>query len=506
MSTPPSVAGSTSTTPPRPTKAKVLIVGAGIGGVVLALLFERAGISYEIFERAKKVVPLGSAISLGPNVMYLFEQLGLAEEIQAHSKDIKDSAQYNDNLELIGAHIYSHHNERYGYAVNIIPRSIFYEIVERRVPREKIHYGTKVLSLMQNREGVMIRTWDNQTHHGDILVGADGAYSAVRQSLYMQLDKKGVLPPSDKERLPFTNTCLVGTTNVLEGEKFNFLDREECYFISVVAKNKPYTWVLFSTRDRRICWMVVQHLSKKSVKDNDSFRNSEWGPEAADVMAKEVRDFPLPENMTMGELIDLTPKELISKVMLEEKLFETWYGGRTVLLGDACHKMHPAAGLGAVSAIHDAVVLASRLYELPSTELGDLEKAFSAYKGERYPMAVKSYESSKTMAKLIAQSWINVIVRAVTKHMPLFLWLKVMDGMMSYRPQVTFLPLVPDRGTIKPTKQISLELAKKFSHASSDASSSVTSVTSSSVAPSVASSAVAPSVASNAAAPPATSA
>lgn len=83
---------------------------------------------------------------------------------------------------------------------------------------------------------------------------------------------------------------------------------------------------------------MIQYLDEESSKDNDSFRNSEWGPEAALTMCKEVRDFPLPggvnNTLTMGELIDQTAPDLISKVMLEEKVFDTWYNGRTVLMGD----------------------------------------------------------------------------------------------------------------------------------------------------------------------------
>lgn len=84
---------------------------------------------------------------------------------------------------------------------------------------------------------------------------------------------------------------------------------------------------------------MVQFLDKESAKKNDSFRNSTWGPEAAEAMCKEVRHFRLPggkdgKAITMGDLIDRTPKNSISKVMLEEKVFDTWYSGRTVLLGD----------------------------------------------------------------------------------------------------------------------------------------------------------------------------
>lgn len=85
--------------------------------------------------------------------------------------------------------------------------------------------------------------------------------------------------------------------------------------------------------------MILEFLNKKSSKDNDSFRNSEWGPEAAEAMCKKVRDLKVPGGkeghvLTIGDLIDNTPKERISKVMLEEKVFHTWHSGRTVLLGD----------------------------------------------------------------------------------------------------------------------------------------------------------------------------
>ncbi|KAG0018548.1 hypothetical protein BGZ81_010184 [Podila clonocystis] len=80
-----------------------------------------------------------------------------------------------------------------------------------------------------------------------------------------------------------------------------------------------------------------KQLHKESSKENDSFRNSAWGPEAAEAMCKEVRHFKIPsgnedKDLTLGDLIDLSPKELISKVMLEEKVFDPWFDGRTVFL------------------------------------------------------------------------------------------------------------------------------------------------------------------------------
>lgn len=94
----------------------------------------------------------------------------------------------------------------------------------------------------------------------------------------------------------------------------------------------------FSTKYDTICWVLVHHLNQTTSKQDESFRNSEWGPEAAEAMCNEVRNFAIPgghnNDLVLGDLIDKTPKELISKVVLEEKVFDTWYHGRIALLGD----------------------------------------------------------------------------------------------------------------------------------------------------------------------------
>ena len=99
----------------------------------------------------------------------------------------------------------------------------------------------------------------------------------------------------------------------------------------------------FITADNRICWVVIEYHNQELSKESESFRKSEWGQEAVESMCDLVRDFPIPvgpegSELTLGHLIDRTPKELISKVMLEEKVFDTWYHGRTVLMGDGKDK------------------------------------------------------------------------------------------------------------------------------------------------------------------------
>jgi hypothetical protein len=67
---------------------------------------------------------------------------------------------------------------------------------------------------------------------------------------------------------------------------------------------------------------------------SDAFKNSEWGSESSSSIEDDWRAFKLPIGGTIGDLINSTPPELVSKVMLEEKLYTTWYHRRTVLMGD----------------------------------------------------------------------------------------------------------------------------------------------------------------------------
>jgi hypothetical protein len=88
--------------------------------------------------------------------------------------------------------------------------------------------------------------------------------------------------------------------------------------------------------NNRISWAVIQNVPRADESSGDSFRFSEWGPHAAKEMADYVRHQPNPfrEGGTLGDIIDNTPMDLVSKIMLEEKFFESWYEDRVVLLGD----------------------------------------------------------------------------------------------------------------------------------------------------------------------------
>ena len=130
---------------------------------------------------------------------------------------------------------------RTNYRQFIISRPVLCNILWRQISRENILLGKRVLSFEQDKVGVTAHCSDNSTYQGDILVGADGAYSAVHQHLYALLKEENRLPKSDNVPLPFGCVCLVGQTQVLNPEKFSSLKQEICDFNLVLGSENMCT-------------------------------------------------------------------------------------------------------------------------------------------------------------------------------------------------------------------------------------------------------------------------
>ncbi|KAF9980692.1 hypothetical protein BGZ75_008149 [Mortierella antarctica] len=443
----------------------VLIVGAGLGGLLLGALLERINIPYFIFERATKVKPLGSAMSLGINILPVFEQLGLLDELMKFSYPCPTMNIVNPEMEKLGS-VNLGNKSIAGLDTILFSRPNLYALMLKQIPEYKLNMGKKVLRTEETEDKVVIHCSDNTTYEGDILVGADGAYSGVRQSLYRRLSEKGLLPKSDSENLEIGYTCMVGVTSPQDPEKYPQLKHQVVDFEAVVG-NKLLGWGTYNVPNNEICWILLKQFENSSDSKEQHFRNSEWSPETNDAMIKEFYDLPCPYGGKMGDMIDATPKDLISKVYLEEKLFETWHSGRTVLVGDACHKMLPGAGQGAINAMQDAVILSNCLYDLPDKSAKSIHAAFKDYFEQRYCHTKKIYEFSAIISSVLAgQTWKEKILRKIVlNYMPSWLEQRNYTKQAAYRPQITWMPFAENHGSgpvlaQKPSKRYQKEQAQ----------------------------------------------
>ncbi|KAG0004562.1 hypothetical protein BGZ65_000127 [Modicella reniformis] len=428
--------GPTATPSSTSGKPHVLIVGGGLGGLMLALLLERANIPYQVFERASKARALGSAMSLGANILPVFEQLGILEDVKNISLPVYEQRLYEASMKRSGALTMKDYKDITGYDTYVFPRPELHQLMLERVPVEKVLVNKKVLSMEQNQLGVMIRCADGTQYHGDILVGADGAYSSVRQALYKKLDAKGSLPKSDTESLALGFITMVGVTHALDPEKYPCLKETVVNFSQVIGGHYM-SWHTLTVPGNRVCWNASIQLTSEAESRACQFRNSEWGPESIENTIKVFKECKVPIGGTMGDLIEATPQDLISRVYLEEKLFETWQHGRTALIGD-----------GAVNAMQDAVILANVINDLESTNPADIKVALESYQEQRYPHAKFEYMNSKMISKIMTgQKWNERLLRHIAFNLPGWVRMRGFIKSAVYRPQASFLPFIEKRGT-----------------------------------------------------------
>ncbi|KAG0272937.1 hypothetical protein BGZ95_011269 [Linnemannia exigua] len=393
---------------------RVLIIGAGIAGLTLGILLERANIQYEILEKHPYHNPLGksthcpaawSAICLEPSVQPLFRQLGLMDDIHRLSKPFGAMVFREGNLDIIGtfnAQTPLDINDRYGGYNRIIARRDLCALLAAQIPKDKIKFGKRVLEIRQNSGEVILRCADNSVHHGDILVGADGAYSAVRQGLYAELFNKGELPKTDNAPMGYLYDCLVGVTDPMDPIKHPDLAGKFSEFQTILAKDANCSYWCIPLTENRYSWMVVKfHNKGKKYSEDQIFKHSGWGAEAAEVMSYEYREFITAYGCELGELMDNTPKGSMAKVMLEEKFYKTWYKGRVVLTGDAVHKVLPFGGQGANQCIHDVLCLTNLLVSLKSNTVSDIEEIFEAYYKARSPIGRTVVQMSNRVGNLM---------------------------------------------------------------------------------------------------------
>jgi 5-methylphenazine-1-carboxylate 1-monooxygenase len=331
---------------------KAIIAGGGVGGLVTALMLHARGIDCEVFEQADTIRELGVGINTLPHAIKELADLGLL-----------------DRLDAVAIRTYElFYTNRFGQEIWREPRGldagydipqfsihrgrlqgVIYQAVRARLGESRIHMNCRLGSFSEDEGGVTAYFFDRAGAHrftarGDVLIGADGIHSVVREKLY---PAEG--PPTWNGLMLWRGAhdwpaFLTGRSMVVAG--------------GLAAKLVIYPIAEGSRADKRLTnWAVIGRVGDGTTPIT---HKNDWSrPGRFQDLMPHVQRFRIPF-VDGRALIEATP-EFWEYPMCDREPLPRWSFGRVTLLGDAAHPMYPVGSNGASQAILDARCLADRL-------------------------------------------------------------------------------------------------------------------------------------------------
>jgi len=385
--------------PARPGRPlKVAIAGGGVGGLTAALCMLKKGFDVTIYEKTQAFARFGGPIQFASNALSVLKEIDdkLFDRVMekftftgTRACGIKDGLRADGSFRMTNDSIDYLWNpeapadwfvkfplkecaDLFGLPyTGVIDRPDLQEILIdecKALKADFIQNGNPVTAYENQGKGkgVTITLADGSEVEADVLVGADGIWSAVRDQMY---NEGGVKSTSkDKKR---RQGCKYSGYTVFAGE--TVLKTDDYYDTGYKVYIGPQRYFVTSdVGDGRIQWYAFFALppgSKKAPSGwGGSERDSQSDPEENLVeYIKSLHEGWSEEIMTV---LDATPPDSVEQRDLYDRapeFFRSWADGNVVLMGDAIHAMMPNLGQGGCQAIEDAYVLTETLASTKST-------------------------------------------------------------------------------------------------------------------------------------------
>ncbi len=304
----------------------VAIVGGGIGGLAAALALRRAGFAVKVYEQARDLAEVGAGLQLSPNAVRVLDRLGLTPMIErvAVAAETFEFCRWDDarlvSMTQLGLPI----RQKFGFGYYQVHRADLQSVFLKALPSDCLEVGRRCVDLKEIGERVEIHFADGANAKADIVVGADGIHSRVREMLIGEelprftgnIAFRGLVPIERLAHLGLNRTCTMWM-----GPGGHFIH----YFVT-----------------------AGKLLNVVFIRDETSWTRESWTDHGE-----------IDELRTGYRGWDATVQSIISAmdVTLKWALFDRlplprWSFGRVTLLGDACHPMLPYVAQGAAPPHH----------------------------------------------------------------------------------------------------------------------------------------------------------
>jgi salicylate hydroxylase len=335
---------------------RVAIIGGGIGGLTAARALCRRGFEVAIYESAPELREIGAGVALGPNAMKVLRSLELEDDVRAIAGRWEWAVtRHGKTGRVISKTSRDQQATLFGSAGATAHRADLLDVLAHSLPGGIVTLGARCVAVESDERVAVAKFQDGSEVEADVVVGADGIHSGVRESLF------GPDAPRFTGKICYRSVVPV---DAVPGE-------------SPPAENVQWlgphgTIVLYPVRRDELINVVCHY-------DDDGYRHESWVTECerAEVLERYagwheslLRVFSAGDVWYKWALYDRDP-------------IPQWTRGRVTVLGDASHPMLPYLGQGACQAIEDGCVLAAAL----AAELDDPVAGLGRYERTRRPRA-----------------------------------------------------------------------------------------------------------------------
>lgn len=354
---------------------KVIVVGGGIGGLCAALALHELGIDAMVFEQAEALKEVGAGVQIAANGVVVLRRLGLEEKLAALATKPKSWEYYDieTGRPLVSWPVGRDAAERYGAPLYNVHRADLIELLADALPSGTIRFGAKCAEIGQGPQSAWVRLTSGETIEADVVVGADGIHSMVRETLY---------GPADAS---FANLLVWRALIPVDRMPAGVFEERGNYWVGAGRSIVSY-WV----RPGKLYSFLA------SVPATEVHRET-WA-QSGDV--KDLLGSFAGAEPRVQRMLNAIDSAFITGMYYRNPL-EHWTDGRITLMGDAAHAMVPYLAQGACQAIEDAWALGVCLARHgKSNAPGGLQE----YEERRRPRTTRVQAAARSMVKLVHET------------------------------------------------------------------------------------------------------